>query len=457
MKKQLFIALILIICASATYSSEYYTNPFSLPSFLSFGAYNRYYRDTIEPRLLEVDFYNYQPCAVRVFQDSDEVYTRALELLDSAKTSIMFNMYLFGGTIGERVINVLEKKREQGVKIYMVLPKTKSRSEQNGNYYEYYGFYDEEFEPRMTRDSSVKPPYKQKISEVLKRNFPVVHTETSFLKGVRPVKVDHNKIILVDGVRAMVGGMNFADTVAKNRDSLVEVVGPFVKEIEKIFINNWILGYANEYTNLEQYNGIIAEREMRNVMRSGEFVEAKAFPTVTAPYAYNTLEPLLKMIDNAQKSIYIAQLLFNEETLIKAVSKAALRGVDVKILVDPATHLYSFDWKGGPNNKLLGTFQELKKAENAFNGEVRHFDIDPGQELHLKLIIVDGEFVATGSTNFATNAFDANYEAFFFFKSAGLASIYESRFLWDWNNKSVVPDDLGLIEKITGLLSGIVF
>ncbi|MGM0607067.1 MAG: phospholipase D-like domain-containing protein [Candidatus Muiribacteriota bacterium] len=471
--KKYFLLLLIVISVILSAASEYYDKPFILP-----GSADRYYKRNLENKMLDIDYFNFQACAAKLFIDSDEVYTRALEMFESAEESIYFSMYLFGGTIGEKILDILEQKIDDGVDVRLILSKPKfqfSSSETPhpndynrfkslskddfDNLYDFYGFYDDEFElvnPHKRRNSA-KPPYKEKVNAATDKNLPVVFANTRFLKGLRPIQVDHNKIILIDGIQAMIGGMNFADTVASNHDSMVEVIGPFVREIEKIFINNWILGHALNYSDMVYYNDIKAEKLMRDKIQNKGYIQADAYATVTAPYGYNTLAPLLNMIRRAEHTVYIAQLLFNEEKIIEEVAKAAKRGVDVKILVDPAAHLYSFDWKGGPNNKILGTFQQLSKKFNNFNGEVRHYAIDPGQELHSKMIVVDSKYVGTGSTNFASNAFDANYESFFFFNSPQLASAYESMFLWDWQNKSIVPDEVGLVEKLTGFIASLIF
>ena len=187
------------------------------------------------------------------------------------------------------------------------------------------------------------------------------------------------------------------------------------------------------------------------------YLKAEAVSTVTAPYGNNTKKTLIRMFDNAKQNIYIEQLLFNEEDILKSIAKAAKRGVEVKIILDPATHLYSHDWKGGPNNKAIALIQKLKKERPEIDAEVRHYDIEPGQELHMKLSIVDGEYVGLGSTNFTSGAMRSNYEAFTIFKSRELGYAYENIFMDDWENRSLKTDKLSIGEKIIGVFSDILF
>jgi len=443
--------MITVFCFSVYAESKWYDKPFIFP-----GRHRAYYKESIEPYIIPLDFENYKECGIKVLVDKDEVFPHALQLMESAEESIMFNMYLFGGKLGEKIIKILKSKMEQGVKVYCVLPEPKD-SISDGEVQE---FFEEDFFRNTTRSGEVvKPPYYEKISLAVSAGLPVVHAETKFLDTPGLVKIDHSKIIIVDSKIAMIGGMNFADTVAKNRDSMVEVVGPYVEEIEKVFINNWICGYANEkdYSKISKFNRNESENIMKNRISTRGYLKAEAVTTVTAPYGNNTKEALIRMFDNAKNSIYIEQLLFNEKDILKSVAKAAKRGVVVKILLDPAIHLYSLDWKGGPNNKAVGVFQKLNKEKPELDAEVRHYDILPGQELHMKLSIVDGEYVGLGSTNFTSGAMRSNYEAFTIFKSRELAYVYENIFMDDWENRSVKPAKLNFGEKIIGVFSDILF
>jgi len=448
MKKTIFMLFVLTVFIFAG-ASEYYDKPFIFPGF-----HRKYFKDNIKDELLKLDFENYKPCAVRVLVDKDEVFPRALEMMKEAKKSVMFNMYLFGGELGENIVNILKEKIEQGVQVYMIMPEGKD-SKENGEFDEFHerGYIGR---PEARGGHDVKPPYKEKISYAIEQELPVVHAETKFLDTPGLVRIDHSKLIIIDSERALVGGMNFADTVAKNHDSMVEVVGPYVEEIEKIFINNWLCSYAKKRKGLSEFDLSKSENMMRDAVDRG-WLKAEAIPTVTGPYKNNTRRVLKRLFGQAKNRIYVEQLLLNDSDIIKYLLKAAKRGVQIKVIVDPAAHLYSMDWKGGPNNKAIGAFQKLKKENKDLNAEIRHYDILPGQELHMKLCIVDGLYVGTGSTNFTSGAMRSNYEAFHIFKSRELAYAYENIFMHDWENRTVVPDDLSVVESVIGFVSDILF
>ena len=238
MKKTIAVFMVLMMFAGVYADSEWYDKPFIFP-----GRHKAFYRENIEPFIIPLDFENYKECGVKVLLDKDEVFPHALKLMENAERSIMFNMYLFGGKLGEKIVRILKRKMDEGVKVYCVLPEPKE-SISDGEIQE---FFEQDFVRNTIRGGKdVKPPYYEKISLAVSAGLPVVHADTKFLDTNALVRIDHSKLIIVDSSIAMIGGMNFADTVAKNHDSMVEVVGPYVQEIEKVFINNWICGYAKE-------------------------------------------------------------------------------------------------------------------------------------------------------------------------------------------------------------------
>ena len=102
--------------------------------------------------------------------------------------------------------------------------------------------------------------------------------------------------------------------------------------------------------------------------------------------------------------------------------------------MDPCESLYGFDLKGVPNVLAARDFHNVEL-------KARYFTPIPGQELHMKLIVVkrkDGssEF-ATGSTNWTTGAFEGNFETFFFCKGfKAISKRLQDMFEKDWSQHS---------------------
>jgi cardiolipin synthase len=452
-KTILFLAL-LVFCVPAFSDTSYFDRPFLLP-----GTAHLYYKNHLAEKMLPVGKDSFD-CAAEVLVDRDQVYPAALEMMRSAKKQILFNMYLFGGKIGEDVLDILIDKRKEGVQIHLILPKPKKfgsseelEQPEHGQRHIFETLY--QLEPKFV-DPEIKPPYYEKISKAIELDLPVVHADTRLIPSIGLVRVDHNKIIVVDGTYAMFGGMNFAETTAKNHDTMVRLTGPFVGEIEKVFANNWLLGHARQPIEL-QYNEEKARKAMQEAVELYGWLPAKVKMTATAPYLKNTREKLIELYDSAKEYIYIEQLLFNDTDVLKAVARAAKRGVKVRALVDTAEFLYSMDWKGGPNNKAIFLFQTLKQKFPEIDAEILHFRADPGQELHFKMTVVDGKTVCLGSTNFTSGALQSNYEAFAFFEGSELARKYTDIFENDWQNRGIPSPQIDGLLWLISIFSDILF
>ncbi len=397
-----------------------------------------------------------QAMAARALVDQDEVFGQGLELIRGAKKRVMFGMYLFGGDIGDQVIDLLLQKQKEGVEVFMLLSSTSQ---------DYEKAQEEEAETlkEITAGDEagvpvVKPQYRQKMSKAKELGLNVRNADTGFIKALVPARVDHSKIIIVDGVEAIFGGMNFSDTTAKNHDAMVSVAGPFVRELEISFSNNWnCIREGAPYVPITIYDEAAAQERMQMRLQEEGYSSCSGNLTLTSPYLENTREVLIEKFDAATKSIEVEQLLLNDTKTLKALARAAKRGVNVRLLVDPAKHLYYRDWKGGPNNKAVGMVEELKKEHSELAIEVRHYAVDPGQELHVKMCIIDDKILGIGSTNFSSGAFQSNYELFAFIEGAGIVGDFLAMFETDWKTRGEAAPKLNLGRKIISVFSDVIF
>jgi phosphatidylserine/phosphatidylglycerophosphate/cardiolipin synthase-like enzyme len=415
----------------------------------------QYYNRRVAPHMLSIADMS-QPMAARALVGQDEVFGQGLDLIRGAKKRVMFGMYLFGGDIGDQVIDLLLEKQEEGVEVYMLL----SRTFQNYNRAQ-----KKESETLAKIEAAaeagspvVKPQYRQKMSKAKSLGLNVRNADPGFIKAIVPVRVDHSKIIIVDGIEAMFGGMNFSDTTAKNHDAMVRVTGPFVRELEISFSNNWnCIRNGAPYAPINMYDGTAALERMRLRLLEKEYSSCVGDLTLTAPYMLNTRSVLIEKFDAAAKSIEVEQLLLNDTKTLKALARAAKRGVRVRLLVDPAKHLYYRDWKGGPNNKAVGMVEELKREHPELPIELKHYTVAPGQELHIKICIIDGKTLGVGSTNFSSGAFQSNYELFAFIEGPGIVSDFSTIFETDWNTRSEPAPKLNLRRKTISIFSDVIF
>jgi len=144
----------------------------------------------------------------------------------------------------------------------------------------------------------------------------------------------------------------------------------------------------------------------------------------------------MKMIDDAHKSIHMVMYeikwygdpdndYHDVSKLGKSLVSAEKRGCDVKIIMDDGRG-YGFE-----NPDMVEWAENWKKYFEAHGIQVK-FDWS-NQTTHDKLIIIDGEIVIVGSTNWSTSALDYNHEANALIENEKVAEEYEEYFehLWD--------------------------
>ena len=415
----------------------------------------QYYEEHVATHMLPIAN-EPQAMAARALVDQDEVFGEGLELIRGAKKRVMFGMYLFGGDIGDQVIDLLLQKQKEGVEVFMLLSRT-SQDYERAQKKEVETL--EEIAVAYEAGTPVaKPQYRQKMSKAKELGLNVRNADTGFIKAIVPARVDHSKIIIVDGVEAMFGGMNFSDTTAKNHDAMVLVAGPFVRELEISFSNNWnCIRDGAPYSPITIYDETAAQERMQMRLQEEGFSSCAGDLTLTSPYLENTREVLIEKFDAATKSIEVEQLLLNDTKTLKALARAAKRGVKVRLLVDPAKHLYYRDWKGGPNNKAVGMVEELKREHPELSIEVRHYTVAPGQELHVKMCIIDDTTLGIGSTNFSSGAFQSNYELFAFIDGPRIVGDFSAMFETDWKTRGEPAPKLNLGRKIISVFSDVIF
>ncbi len=106
----------------------------------------------------------------------------------------------------------------------------------------------------------------------------------------------------------------------------------------------------------------------------------------------------LRAINSAKKRLWIVSPYFvPDEQLMSALQLAALRGVDVRILIPE-----------NPDQKLVyySSFSYLQEAENA---GVKIYRYQPGF-LHQKVMLIDDDAAAIGTANFDNRSMRLNFE-----------------------------------------------
>ena len=208
--------------------------------------------------------------------------------------------------------------------------------------------------------------------------------------------IDHVKLLIVDGRRAIVGGINWGTHSAVNHDVDVLAAGPVVDNLERVFRQD--LALAGEPVAIPPP---AADRQVQvRVTHPGGGIRAAALAAVAA----------------ARHSIDVEMFVLSDRVILDALVAAARRGVSLRALLDPTQ----------PQN---ATTMALLQAA----GAAVRFYMQAGDELlHAKLGIFDRDTVLFGSCNWSFSGFTRNHELDLLVRDASLARIFLTRLEQDW-------------------------
>jgi len=230
---------------------------------------------------------------------------------------------------------------------------------------------------------------------------------------------NHRKIVIVDGRTAFVGGHNVGDEyLGKNpaigpwRDTHVKVKGPVVQCIQVSWVEDWNWAARSQPVLNWKPETAPGADGVAFCLPSGP---ADEFETCTLFF--------LHAIQSAQRRIWIASPYFvPDEQMISALQLAALRGVEVRLLV-PARADSRLVWLSG-----FTFLPELEKAG------VKTWRYEAGF-LHQKAILVD-DICGIGTANFDNRSFRLNFEITLLFSEPATVAAAEQMFLADFARSS---------------------
>ena len=214
----------------------------------------------------------------------------------------------------------------------------------------------------------------------------------------------HRKIVVIDGRVAFTGGMNISDNHSSGfsrakawRDTHMRIDGAPAAALQRLFLEDW--QFANGHCKvLPAHFAGMAEADAKptgnNV--SGPSVQIIASGPDDPSYAIQSF--LFAAIATARHSLAITTPYFvPNEPMLEALKSAALRGLEVRLLVP----------KEG-DSKIVSAaarsyFDELVAAGVAI------FEYGPPM-LHAKTMVIDNTVAIVGTANLDNRSFRLNFE-----------------------------------------------
>jgi len=230
---------------------------------------------------------------------------------------------------------------------------------------------------------------------------------------------NHRKSLIVDGETGFIGGLNVGDEYLGRskdhgpwRDTHLRLRGPVVSQLQMIFLEDW--------------HWLTGETPFADLMWTAprDPADATALIVATGPGDETETGSLMffSAIAAARERVWIASPYFVPDLdIITALRHAALRGVDVRLLVpDRADHwmLWLAAW---------AYFDAMTGAG------VRVFRYTGGF-MHQKAFVVDDTLAAVGTTNLDNRSFRLNFEAMALFFDAGFAGRVDAMLRADLGN-----------------------
>ena len=213
---------------------------------------------------------------------------------------------------------------------------------------------------------------------------------------VERLTIDHVKLLIVDGTRAIVGGINWGTHSPKNHDFDVLATGPVVDNLARVFKQD--LALSGDAAGIPSP---AADRTVQVLTtHPGEFIRAAALAAIAA----------------AQRSIDIEMFVLSDRLVLEALVSAARRGVHLRVLLDPTQ----------PQN--AAAFGLLGPA----GATVRFYRQVADELLHAKLGIFDAGITLFGSCNWSRSGFARNHELDLLVREPQLARAFLSRMDQDW-------------------------
>jgi len=258
--------------------------------------------------------------------------------------------------------------------------------------------------------------------------FSSKHSITDFRLNFR----DHRKIVVLDGTIGYIGGFNVGDQYLGRsakfgnwRDTHMRITGNAVLALQVRFLMDWNASVeeAIRLTYSESHFPIAAEANRgtaaMQIVSSGP---DKLDEQIKLGY--------LKMISSAKKKLWIqTPYLVPDDSIIDALTTAAMSGVDVRIMT-PSMPDHPFIYRATQYYSQL-----LHEAG------IKIYAYQDGF-LHAKTVVMDGHISTIGSANMDIRSFKLNFEANAFIYDPKLARQLEQIYLEDIKNAVLLTDEM---------------
>lgn len=314
---------------------------------------------------------------LQLYFDGDATYAALEAAIDAARHHVHVEYYIFNpDEAGTRIRDALVRRARAGVEVRMVVDGVGSSA---------------------LGDKFLAP-------------LRAAGAKVAFFNSVAPSRIrlrlanfrTHRKIVVIDGVVGFTGGMNVTrehapaySGAAAWRDTHFKLEGTAVRALQAVFLEDWHYAYGSSPAG-EGYvaRGGDGDKPVQ-IIASGPDRDAFAIQL----YYFTA-------IATAQHRVWITTPYFvPDEAIIRAITSAAMRRVDVRLLIPR---------KG---DSTIVDLAARSYVPELLRARVKVYAYEPVM-CHAKTIVVDDELAIVGSANMDNRSFRLNFEV--------IAAVYDA-------------------------------
>jgi cardiolipin synthase len=320
---------------------------------------------------------------VDLLVDGEATYKAMLDAIARAESYVLVQFYIVkDGSVGQQFSDALIKKAQSGIRVYFL--------------YDEIGCWKlpEEYLETLRQNSIQITGFK--TTQGRRNRFQINFR-------------NHRKFLIVDGRSAFIGGHNLADEYLEYRDTHVKIEGPAAQQIQLTFLKDW-------YWATRQIPDVATA-----VKSAAKDLQHVAVVNTGPADTMSNCSVLFATLFNAARNrLWLTSPYFvPDDVMVRALQAAAIRGVDVRIilpgkadhfLVDLASYTY---------------FSELMNCGVKFFRYHERF-------LHQKVVLVDNYLSGVGTVNLDNRSLYLNFEATALIADGSFAKKMEAMLLQDF-------------------------
>ena len=304
---------------------------------------------------------------VTLLSDGRATYAAMFKVMENARDHINLESYIIeDDETGRKFADLLLRKRGEGVLVHVIYDSMGSLNTPDSFF-------------KRLRDGGIEvvgfnPVNPLKLSE----KWSLTHR-------------DHRKILIADGKTAIMGGVNISKVYSSRpgrrqqgkkapihwRDTDIQIDGPAVAELQKLFLDTW---------HEQKGAALSGQRYFPELKERGNALVR----VVGSTPGHDNRTPFVMYVSAitlAENSVHLTNSYFiPDKQIVKALTDAARRGVEVKIVLP------------GITDSKLALYTQRYHYSELLNSGVKIYEHRTSL-LHAKTAVIDGVWSTVGSTN----------------------------------------------------------